>query len=349
MNILFVDDEPNVLRGLKRTLRSNRGRWNMHFAEGGKKALEVLEVARVDVLVTDMRMPGFSGGQLAAHLRERHPEVLCIGLSGYCKPSENLDSPTLFHQFWSKPCRQEFVVGNLERIEQTSKALQPTQCKWLAGLRNLPTYPQTIEKLVDQLNSVSPDYRQLQQLTESDIALHAKLVQLGSSSFCGSGNCSKVSGFSGLLRDQLARQLFARQGLFRIVDTPQLQRLSQSYHRISKRAEALTKAREAPDWMAQCAGAAVQLSGLSQLVALSEDSPFAGEGSQACHNACRFLLAVWGVNPTLSRAVEGALEPFQELVDGTQPEHFTSLSRLLESEGNRELAERQLQHWGLSL
>ena len=41
--ILFVDDEPNVLSGMQRMLRSMRGEWEMCFCESGAKALEEME------------------------------------------------------------------------------------------------------------------------------------------------------------------------------------------------------------------------------------------------------------------------------------------------------------------
>jgi CheY-like chemotaxis protein len=59
--VLFVDDEPNILEGLRRMLRPLRQEWDMEFVNGGAEALEVLARAPVDVLVSDMRMPGMDG------------------------------------------------------------------------------------------------------------------------------------------------------------------------------------------------------------------------------------------------------------------------------------------------
>ena len=56
--ILFIDDEPNVLDGLRRMLRTMRSEWEMEFAESGQNALEILQGKAFDVVVTDMRMPG---------------------------------------------------------------------------------------------------------------------------------------------------------------------------------------------------------------------------------------------------------------------------------------------------
>ena len=59
--VLFVDDEPNVLSGLRRMLRGMRSEWNMEFVDSAAAALEVLGERSVDVIVSDVRMPGTDG------------------------------------------------------------------------------------------------------------------------------------------------------------------------------------------------------------------------------------------------------------------------------------------------
>ena len=54
-NILFVDDEPNVLHGLKRMLRSMRNEWDMSFCPGGQEALQILDEGAFDVVVSDYK------------------------------------------------------------------------------------------------------------------------------------------------------------------------------------------------------------------------------------------------------------------------------------------------------
>ena len=80
--ILFVDDEPKVLQGLQRMLRSMRNEWGMEFASSGREALEMLERAPYDVIVTDMRMPGMDGVQLLKEVTKRFPLLVRIILSG---------------------------------------------------------------------------------------------------------------------------------------------------------------------------------------------------------------------------------------------------------------------------
>ena len=54
--ILFFDDEPLVLKGLQRTLRSMRKEWDLDFAGSGLDALNILSSESYDAVVTDMRM-----------------------------------------------------------------------------------------------------------------------------------------------------------------------------------------------------------------------------------------------------------------------------------------------------
>ena len=54
--ILFLDDEPDVLRGLQQMLRPMHDQWEMAFVTNGDQALAELEQSKFDVLVTDMRL-----------------------------------------------------------------------------------------------------------------------------------------------------------------------------------------------------------------------------------------------------------------------------------------------------
>ena len=52
--IIFVDDEPKILEGLRRMLRFKRNEWDMTFLEGGAEAMETLSKEPCDVIVSDI-------------------------------------------------------------------------------------------------------------------------------------------------------------------------------------------------------------------------------------------------------------------------------------------------------
>src|SRR6185436_4425639 len=79
--VLCVDDEPNILAALKRTLRS--AGFAALTADGGAEAIEILEKLPVDVVVSDMRMPGIDGAQLLEQVHARWPHVVRILLTGH--------------------------------------------------------------------------------------------------------------------------------------------------------------------------------------------------------------------------------------------------------------------------
>lgn len=62
--IVFVDDDPDFLDGLRRMLRFHRDRWDMTFATSVDEALACLEEGRVDAVVSDVLLPGRSGFDL---------------------------------------------------------------------------------------------------------------------------------------------------------------------------------------------------------------------------------------------------------------------------------------------
>src|SRR4051812_42002217 len=102
--ILFVDDEPELLNGLSKALRKQRGRWEMVFAVGPDAALEELARSRFDVVLSDMRMPQIDGAQLLARARDLDPGVFRIILSGYSDRDSLRRSLAVAHQFFDKPC-----------------------------------------------------------------------------------------------------------------------------------------------------------------------------------------------------------------------------------------------------
>ncbi|MHA2314847.1 MAG: response regulator [Candidatus Hermodarchaeia archaeon] len=79
--VLFVDDEEKVLSCLEGGLVDEP--YKTLFASSGKEALEILKQNEVQVIVTDMRMPGMGGLELLRIVKENYPHIIRMVLSGY--------------------------------------------------------------------------------------------------------------------------------------------------------------------------------------------------------------------------------------------------------------------------
>ena len=78
--VLLVDDEIRSLEALQRTLEDD---FTLFTASSTDEALAILESEFIQVIVTDQRMPDMTGVALLRRVRERHPQVVRIILSGY--------------------------------------------------------------------------------------------------------------------------------------------------------------------------------------------------------------------------------------------------------------------------
>jgi EAL domain-containing protein (putative c-di-GMP-specific phosphodiesterase class I) len=102
--VLLVDDEPGVISGLKLALRKEP--LEIESADSGARALALLDSSRFDVVVSDERMPGMQGSELLAIVRERHPGVVRIILSGQASFDAALRAinSAAIYRFLIKPC-----------------------------------------------------------------------------------------------------------------------------------------------------------------------------------------------------------------------------------------------------
>ena len=115
IRVIFVDDEPRVLEGLKRMLRPKRNEWQMTFVGSAQAALEALKVEPCEVVVTDMRMPGMNGAELLEVVQREYPDTIRLILSGQAETESVMKALGVSHQFLSKPCDAEILQGTISR------------------------------------------------------------------------------------------------------------------------------------------------------------------------------------------------------------------------------------------
>jgi HD-like signal output (HDOD) protein len=184
--IVFVDDEPNILDGLRRMLRSLRADYDMYFASGGREALELMSKDRFDVVISDMRMPGIDGAQLLETIQKDHPHAIRIMLTGQADENSILRTVGVVHQFLAKPCDPDKLKTILIQTSALQDILSDGRMKDLISqIGTLPSLPTLYAKLQKALSTPDVNIGEVVEIIEQDIAMSAKVMQLVNSAFFG--------------------------------------------------------------------------------------------------------------------------------------------------------------------
>jgi HD-like signal output (HDOD) protein/CheY-like chemotaxis protein len=183
---MFVDDEPHLLAGLRRGLRMRRRDWELFFAGGGDEALTMLAGDPVDIVVSDMRMPGMDGGQLLAAVRDRHPATARMILSGHADRASIISAVGPTQQYLAKPCDIDVLVAAIERVLAVRELVIDESLRdLLGGVESLPKPPQVYDEMM--AISADPDcsLSDVVQVIEKDLGTSAEVLRLVNSSFFG--------------------------------------------------------------------------------------------------------------------------------------------------------------------
>jgi HD-like signal output (HDOD) protein len=182
--ILFVDDEPLVLQGLKAGLYARRNDWEMRFAVGGEKAIECMAEAHFDVLVTDLRMPGVDGAALMARARADSPDTIRIVLSGFADEELSFRVVALAHRYLSKPCESKRLEECVDRCLATQTLVRSEEVRArLGAIGTLPAMPTTFAALQAAIADPTVSLSQVAHLIEQDPGIAAKVLQVCNSAF----------------------------------------------------------------------------------------------------------------------------------------------------------------------
>jgi putative nucleotidyltransferase with HDIG domain len=182
--ILFVDDEPQVLHGLRSSLYARRKDWEMTFAGSGLAAMDLLESSPFDVLVTDLRMPGVDGLALITRARIVSPKTIRVILSGYVDDEQSRRLVSLAHRYLSKPLDPRQLEACIDRCLATQSLIQSEELRTrLGAIAELPPMPGTFAALQDALVDTGVDLRAVAGIIERDPAVTAKILQVCNSAF----------------------------------------------------------------------------------------------------------------------------------------------------------------------
>ena len=102
INILYIDDEENNLISFRATFRL---KYNVITANSAAEALKILSEKPIEIIITDLRMPGITGVEFLESILESYPDPIRILLTGYTDIGAIIDAVNkgkIFH-YLTKP------------------------------------------------------------------------------------------------------------------------------------------------------------------------------------------------------------------------------------------------------
>ncbi len=182
--ILFVDDDVNVLAGLKRLLYPLKKNWEMFFFEDALSALEFLNNNTVDVVITDLLLPHLDGVHFLDMISKKFPNTIRIVLSGYSDEKTIFQIVKTAHQFIHKPVGREELVSRVEKSLKLKEVIAGEKLSGIiAMLEDLPTLPENYLKLEKELQSKDISLARISKIIQNDPTMTGEILRLVNSAF----------------------------------------------------------------------------------------------------------------------------------------------------------------------
>ena len=116
--VLLVEDDPRLLRALADLLQ--RHGHVVVSAASGTEALAVFDPARVDLVVTDLGMPGMTGWEVAAEVKTRAPQMPVFLLTGWGETVAADERSRFVDRVIAKPVSADALLGSLAQVARSA-------------------------------------------------------------------------------------------------------------------------------------------------------------------------------------------------------------------------------------
>jgi HD-like signal output (HDOD) protein/CheY-like chemotaxis protein len=190
--VLFVDDEANILRSIRREFFD--ASFTVLTVESGAEGLKMLGSKAVDLVVSDVKMPEMDGITFLEEVKKRHPDVHRIILSGYVEQTMVIQAVVrgVAGSYMAKPWQADELRQNIEQILRLKKLLtSPALLATLSTIDRLPSLPTVYHDFLAALVLESSP-RQLASILNQDVSLITRILQIANSAFYGAQKISSI-------------------------------------------------------------------------------------------------------------------------------------------------------------
>ncbi len=157
IRVLLVDDEEDLVTLL--AARLNKRKMDVVFATSGQKALDLSEMYPIDVAILDLKMPQMDGVEVMGKLKERHPMIETIMLTGHGSLDSALEAGKLeAFRYLLKPCDfDELVTAIHDAYRQRRVSLR---CQYNEELQQMMEHFSTPHDILHHSEELRQKYEQ---------------------------------------------------------------------------------------------------------------------------------------------------------------------------------------------
>jgi HD-like signal output (HDOD) protein len=148
--------------------------------------LEILKRERIDVVVSDMRMPGMDGAALLTEVARQWPDTVRIVLSGHSSEATSVRAVGLSHQYLSKPCNRVLLESKVDRALALRRDLNRPEVRTaVLGLKFVPSPVAIYHRLLGEFKAIQTDPERVNAVFSDDPGLSAQVLKIANSSYFG--------------------------------------------------------------------------------------------------------------------------------------------------------------------
>jgi len=192
--VLFVDDEKTITRSLKQLFDDNE--FIYVFKNSGQEAIQFLREHPVDLLCTDLVMPGLDGHELLRLVKKDYPNVIRVALASMHQQVliKKLVDENLSHLYMFKPWHDNELKINIFKILNMQTALFSHDLITMVNtLDSLPTIPKLYFDIVEAVKKEC-NVNKIASMIEQDISTTSVILKVANSAYFGrkTGNISQA-------------------------------------------------------------------------------------------------------------------------------------------------------------
>jgi len=187
--LLLVDDEENILKSIRRALRSINV--NIVMATSGRQGLEILSQQSVNLIISDMRMPEMTGAEFLSHTAQKYPDIPRILMTGYSDMESTVQAindgriSNYLPKPWNDDTLKSIVADGLQstQLKQHNAYLTQQLIEKQAALEALnlnleKTVEERTQEIINKSQKLESANKQLSNTHNSMVSLISNILAL---------------------------------------------------------------------------------------------------------------------------------------------------------------------------